>query len=132
MTPRYMLDTDMCSYIIRGPSDAMRERIRAHADNLVVSAITEAELRYGARKRGSSRISMAIDFFLELVEVIPWRGSAARRFAEIRCALEAAGIPIGNMDMLIGASALAENCRVVTHNTAHFSRIPGLEIEDWT
>ena len=131
MSTWYMLDTDTSSFIIRGGNEALRERVERHADALCVSVVTEAELRFGARKRGSARINSSVEFFLALVDIIPWGSGAAARYAEIRAALEGAGTPIGNMDMLIAASALAENCRIVTHNTAHFSRVPGLEIEDW-
>ena len=131
MSTRYMLDTDTSSFIIRGGNETLREMVERHADSLCVSVVTEAELRFGARKRGSARISSSVECFLALVDIMPWGSRAAARYAEIRVALEGAGTPIGNMDMLIAASALAENCRIVTHNTAHFSRVPGLEIEDW-
>lgn len=131
MKTRYMLDTDTSSFIIRGGSDSLRERVELHAEALCISSMTEAELRFGAKKRGSARISSSVECFLDLVEIVPWGGAAARRYAEIRVALEAAGTPIGNMDMLIAASALAEGCSLVTHNTAHFSRIPELALEDW-
>ena len=131
MNSRYMLDSDTCSFIIRGGSEILREKVERHANSLCVSAVTEAELRFGAKRRGSARITSAVEFFLDLVEIVPWGGTAARRYAEIRTSLEAAGTPIGSMDMLIAASALAEGCRLVTHNTAHFSRVSGLVIEDW-
>ena len=132
MKLRYMLDTDVSSFIIRGGSETLREKTRLHADSLCVSAVTEAELRFGAKRRGSARITSAVEFFLDLVEIVPWGGLAARRYADIRTALEAAGTPIGDMDMLIAASALAEGCHLITHNTSHFSRIAGLVIEDWS
>ena len=132
MNSRYMLDTDTCSFIIRGGSETLREKVERHANSLCVSAVTEAELRFGAKRRGSARITSAVEFFLNLVEIVPWGGAAARRYAEIRTVLESAGIPIGNMDMLIAASALSEDCHLVTHNTAHFSHVPGLVIEDWS
>ena len=133
MTPlRFMLDTDTCSFVIRGGNDRLRKRIQRNAERLCVSAVTVAELRFGARKKGSPRIENAVDFFLELVDVVPWDEEAAGRYAEIRVALESAGTPIGNMDMLIAASALAVGCPVVTHNTDHFGRVPGLETQDWT
>ena len=133
MTPlRFMLDTDTCSFAIRGGNDLLRKRIQRNAERLCVSAVTVAELRFGARKRGSPRIENAVGFFLELVDVVPWDEEAAGRYAEIRVALESAGTPIGNMDMLIAASALAVGCPVITHNTDHFGRVAGLAIQDWT
>ena len=133
MTPvRYMLDTDTCSFVIRGGNEKLRKRVQRNAGRLCVSAVTVAELRFGARKKGSARISDAVGFFLELVDVVPWGEEAAARFAEIRVALESSGSHIGNMDTLIAASALADGCTIVTHNTDHFGRVPGLSVQDWT
>ena len=132
MTPvRYMLDTDTCSFVIRGGNEKLRKRIQRNAGRLCVSAISVAELRFGARKKGSVRITDAVEFFLELVDVVPWGEEAAGRYAEIRAVLESVGTPIGNMDTLIAASALADGCAIVTHNTDHFGRVPGLSIQDW-
>ena len=129
---RFMLDTDTCSFVIRGGHERLRARVQRKAGRLCVSAITAAELRFGARKKGSSRIEDAVGFLLELLEVVPWGDEASARYADIRVALESAGTPIGNMDTLIAASALAEGCVIVTHNTDHFGRVPGLAIQDWT
>lgn len=129
---RYMLDTDTCSFVIRGGNEKLRKRIQRNAGRLCVSAISVAELRFGARKKGSARITDAVEFFLELVDVVPWDEEAAGRYAEIRAVLESVGTPIGNMDTLIAASALADGCVIVTHNTDHFGRVPGLSIQDWT
>lgn len=131
-TSRYMLDTDTCSFAIRGGDKKLRTALQRQADALCVSAITAAELRFGALKKGSPRISEAVSFFLGLVDVVPWTEDAADHYASIRVHLETAGQPIGNMDMLIAASALAERCILVTHNLAHFGRVPGLPVEDWT
>lgn len=129
---RYMLDTDTCSFVIRGGNEKLRKRIQRNAGRLCVSAISVAELRFGARKKGSARITDAVEFFLELVDVVPWDEEAAGRYAEIRAVLESVGTPIGNMDTLIAASALADGCVIVTHNTDHFGRVPGLSIQDWS
>ena len=133
MTPaRFMLDTDTCSFLIRGATPHLRRAVERHAESLCVSAITAAELRYGACKKNSPRITEAVSSFLELVDIVPWTEEAADRYAKLRTHLETAGQPIGNMDMLIAASALAEGCRLVTHNTAHFGLVPRLPVEDWT
>lgn len=132
MSRRFMLDTDTCSYLIRGSGKRLQTQVRSHAGNLCISAMTAAELRYGAFKKGSSRIIESVSFLLDLLPAVPWGGAAVERYAEIRAALESAGTPIGHMDMLIAASALAEDCTVVSHNTAHFSRVSGLVIEDWS
>ena len=92
---RYMLDTDTCSFVIRGGNEKLRKRIQRNAGRLCVSAISVAELRFGARKKGSARITDAVAFFLELVDVVPWDEEAAGRYAEIRAVLESVGTPIG-------------------------------------
>lgn len=130
--PRFMLDTDTCSFAIHGGDAKLRAALQRHADALCVSAITAAELRFGALKKGSPRITEAVSCFLDLVDIVPWTEAAADRYAGIRVHLESTGQPIGNMDMLIAASALAEGCRLVTHNLAHFGRLPSLPVEDWT
>ena len=132
MSRRFMLDTDTCSYLIRGVGERLQAKVRSHAGSLCISAMTAAELRYGAMKKGSTRIIESVSFLLDLLPAVPWGDSAAERYAEIRVALEAAGNPIGHMDMLIAASALAEGCTIVSHNTAHLSRVAGLTVEDWS
>ena len=132
MSRRFMLDTDTCSYLIRGGGARLQSQVRRHAGSLCVSAMTAAELRCGALKKGSSRIEESVSFLLDLLPAVPWGEVSAERYAEIRVTLESAGTPIGHMDMLIAASALAEGCVLVSHNTAHFSRVPGLVIEDWS
>ena len=129
---RFMLDTDTCSFLVRGANAKLRLAVQQHAESLCVSVITAAELRFGARKKNSRRITEAVSRFLELVDIVPWTEEAATRYADLRTHLETTGQPIGNMDMLIAASALAEGCRLVTHNLAHFRRVPALPVEDWT
>ena len=129
---RFMLDTDTCSYLIRRADAKLRAAVQRHAESLCVSVITVAELRFGARKKGSPRITQAVARFLELVDIVPWTEGAADCYAKLRTHLETVGQPIGNMDMLIAASALAEECRLVTHNLAHFGRVPNLQVEDWS
>ena len=126
-----MLDTDICSFAIRGGSARLREMLSWHSDCLCVSAVTAAELRFGARKRGSRKISNAVASLLSLLEIVPWDDGAATCYAGLRKDLEDSGQPIGHADMMIAASALATGSVVVTHNTAHFSRIEKLAIEDW-
>lgn len=126
----YMLDTDICSYVIKGTYPALNAKIKANKNRICMSSITLAELLFGAKKK----INPVDDFnriFQQLVEVIPWGEEAAKRYAEIRDALECSGTPIGNMDMLIAAVAAAHGLCLVTNNSAHFSRVPGLKSENW-
>lgn len=131
MTHAYMLDTDICSYAIKGTYAVLNDAIRRHAGNLCMSAITYHELQYGAKKCGSRRIESSIAALAALVPVVGWESEAAVIAAAIRSDLEARGMPIGVMDALIAGAALAEECTLVTNNTAHFSRIAGLRIENW-
>ena len=128
---RYMLDTDMASYLIRGDHPEVTDTFSRSFRNVCISAITLAELRYGAAKRNSHLLTQKIQAFCDLVQCIDWTGNAAEVYAKLRTELEANGNPIGSMDMLIAASALSEGTVLVTNNNAHFSRIKGLKLENW-
>ena len=128
---RYMLDTDISSYLIRGDHPEVLEQLRKHLDEVCISCITEAELQYGAMKRGNRLLTQKVILFCDLIPCIDWTQATAKIYAEIRTDLEAHGTPIGSMDMMIAASALAENVTLITNNVAHFSKVRGLKIENW-
>ena len=128
----FMLDTDTCSYILRKRPRSVLERFRVlDRGELVVSAVTAAELYYGALRHSSrsAAIRAEIDDFLSRLTVLPWK--AEQEYAHVRHALESRGKPIGNNDLLIGAHALAFDATLVTNNLAHFGRIDGLHCESW-
>lgn len=129
---RCMLDTDTCGFLVRGANPPLRLAVQRHAEHLCVSALTVAELRFAAKAKGSPRVAEAVSRLLELVDIVPWTEEAAARYADLRTHLETVGQPIGDMALLIAASALAEKCRLVTRNLALFRRIPALPAEDWT
>ena len=133
MSPRYLLDTNTASYIIKGNIPRVRERLlKVPMSGLLISAVTEAELLYGAaRKSDSVRLKTAVDEFLLRVDSLPWDSNAARRYADLRAALEISGTPMGNLDMMIAAHALAAEAILVT-NDRSFCRLKNLKIEDWT
>lgn len=133
MPVRYLLDTNMVSYIIRGNIPRVRERlVRVPMAQVALSAVTEAELRFGiARKPEAARLKIAVEEFLLRVEVLPWDSGAAQHYAQVRAALERAGTTIGNLDLMIAAHALAAGAVLVT-NDRDFHRIKQLKIEDWT
>ena len=133
MTGRYMLDTNTASYIIKGNIPAVRRRIVAvPVAQLVISAVTEGELRYGvARRADATRLPAIVHEFLLRVTSLPWDSEAAKQYGLIRAALESEGQPIGNLDMMIGAHALALGAILVTSDKV-FSRISKLKVEDWT
>jgi tRNA(fMet)-specific endonuclease VapC len=129
---RVMLDTNIASAVIKGTSEPLRARLRATPlASACISSITEGELRYGlARKPGATALRAAVASFLRHVEVLPWDSAAAAAYGELRADLEAKGTPIGNLDTLIAAHALAAGCVLVSHDKA-FMRVPGLTVEDW-
>jgi tRNA(fMet)-specific endonuclease VapC len=133
MSSRYLLDTNTASYIIKGNVPRVRERLlKVAMSQVLISAVTEAELLLGAaRKREAVRLKTTIDEFLLRVDSLPWDSNAARRYADVRAALEIAGTPMGNLDMMIAAHALAEQAVLVT-NDRSFRRLKELKIEDWT
>jgi tRNA(fMet)-specific endonuclease VapC len=129
----YMFDTNIISYLIKGSSAALKDRVLAHEPGaLAVSALVCAELFYGIKKKGSRVIEKKVHAFLDRIQKIDFDSRAAAAYAGIRTELEKTGMPLDNMDMLIAASALAVGAALVTHNVKHFSRITGLKVEDWS
>jgi tRNA(fMet)-specific endonuclease VapC len=130
---QYLLDTNIASYIIKGNHPVVRRRLAAiPLYQVAISAVTEGELRYGVeRLPAATSLKAIVEEFLIRVVVQPWDSAAAQEYGRIRAALERAGDLLGNLDMMIAAQALAMESTLVTHDKA-FSRIEGLEIEDWT
>jgi tRNA(fMet)-specific endonuclease VapC len=133
MPVRYLLDTNIASYIIKGNFPHVRERLLKVAMNEVgVSVITEAELRFGvARLPQAAKLGKAVEEFLLRVEVLPWDSEAAQHYANLRATLEQQGEPMGNLDLMIAAQALAAETILVSNDRV-FRRIRGLKIEDWS
>ena len=131
MPVTYLLDTDICSYIIRNQRELADVFIEHQGDDMCISVITYAELLYGVKKSGSNRIEKEVKRFLPLVRVLDWSETAARYYADIKDYLKKNGLLTGNMDMLIAAAALAINAPLVTNNKKHFSLVPNLTIADW-
>ncbi len=130
---KILLDTDACIYIIKNRPPSYRERFSAYGSREVgVSAITVAELEYGAAKSSMpGHNADTLSVFLSPLEVIPFDGKAAQAYGRIRARLESLGQPIGAMDMLIAAQALSLGVLLVTNNIREFSRIEGLHWERW-
>ena len=128
---KYLLDTDSVSYALRGQGD-VGERIReCKPSDLSISAITLAELRYGADRKGSRKLHGLIDTFAGAIEVVSFDEVAAAEFGRIGSMLAERGTPIGEFDVLIAAHAVSLRCTLVTNNVRHFSRVPGLSVENW-
>lgn len=127
-----MLDTDISSYLIRGDHPEVTDAFRQHFPDVCISAITAAELQYGAQKRKSQLLTRNVNAYCNLVPICEWTREAAETYAEMRVELEKHGTPVGSLDMLIAASAIAEGAILVTNNIAHFSKIGKLRVENWS
>jgi tRNA(fMet)-specific endonuclease VapC len=128
---RYLLDTDTVSFALRGLG-RVAERLRDHRPSeIAVSAVTVAELRYGAARRRSRRLNQRLDTFLEAIAVRPFDRPSADRYGKLAADLASRGEPIGMADAMIAAHALELGTVLVTHNTRHFERIAGLNLQDW-
>lgn len=129
---RFMLDTNICIYLIKNDPPRVLARLKQHQLGEVgVSAITAAELAYGVAKSGSERNRAALERFLLPLEIAPFDERAAWFYGDLRSELERAGTPIGPLDTQIAAHALALSSTLVTNNTREFDRVPGLVLENW-
>ena len=120
MTYTLLLDTNMCSYILRGTSPAARAKLAALKDDEIacISAITEGEIRYGLAKRPSTALHVAVDSFLSKIRILPWGREEAAAYGELRAKQERVGKTLGNMDMLIAAHAISTGAILVTNDGA--------------
>jgi len=130
---KYMLDTNICIYIIKKkPDQAIRRLRELRLSDVSISSITLSELEYGVEKSEQrDRNKIALATFIAPIEVIAYDDLAAAQYGKIRSFLEKKGMPIGSLDMLIAAHALAQGLILVTNNEREFRRVPGLKIENW-
>jgi len=126
-----MLDADTVSCALRGQGQVAARLLEHQPSEVCISAITLAELNFGAEVRRSPKIRRAIRTFAGDVAVVPFDQASAERFGVVATALSSRGQPIGVYDTLVAAQALSMGLTVVTNNTRHFSRVPGLAIENW-
>ena len=130
---KYLLDTNTCIRYINGRAPQIRDRMRTISDaDIAISAVTQGEMYTGSAKSKTPERSRARQdaFFIRFAS-LPFDEVVANEFGRIRARLEQAGTPIGPYDMQIAATAMAHGLIVVTHNTAEFSRVDGLKLEDW-
>jgi tRNA(fMet)-specific endonuclease VapC len=129
---QYMLDTNICIYVIKNRPVGLREQFNRLAEQICISTITLAELYYGAEKssRGVENLR-AVEQFVARLEALPFSAEAAAHYGQVRAELERAGQPAGPHDMLIGAHARSAGLIVVTNNLREFERIRGLRVENW-
>lgn len=129
----YMLDTDICSYIIRErPIEVLEHFETLKMDQLCISVVTYAELIYGVEHSSSKKINRSIvDQFVKHLSIIDWDKKAAEHYGNIREFLQVKGNVIGAMDMMIAAHARSQKMILVTNNEKHFKRVPKLKVENW-
>jgi tRNA(fMet)-specific endonuclease VapC len=128
----YLLDTNILSHLVRQPQGAVADHIADVGEaNVLTSVIVACELRYGAAKRGSRRLTRQVEAVLSAMTIRPLESDIERVYASVRVALERKGTPIGAHDMLIAAHARAIDAVCVTDNVAEFRRVPALKIENW-
>lgn len=130
---KYLLDTNICIYLIkRKPATVIHKFLTLQPGDIGISALTVAELRFGAQKSAHPTTNhQALERLLLSLNVVSFDIEAARLYGEIRAHLEKRGTPIGSFDYLIAAHALHLGVTLVTNNVREFQRVPGLKIENW-
>jgi len=130
---RYLLDTNVCIRYLNGRSDGVRRTLEGLSfGEVALCSIVRAELLYGALKSARPQKNMErLVYFFQGFPCLPFDEPASDASAEIRLQLEKAGKPVGPNDVLIAATAVANQLVLVTHNTREFGRVEGLQLEDW-
>jgi tRNA(fMet)-specific endonuclease VapC len=130
---QYMLDTTICSYVLRRRPASVKERFdEAGHDGLAVSSVVLAELLYGAaRHPAGGAIRREIRDFVSRLQVLPWDEAAAEHYGDLRAGLERRGRPLGAMDLMIAAHARSRGATLVSNDVRHFERIDGLLVANW-
>jgi tRNA(fMet)-specific endonuclease VapC len=129
---RYLLDTNIVSDLVRNPQGTIAQHIRKVGEGRVcTSIIVAAELRYGAAKKGSPRLSAQLEAVLGALEVVPFETPSDAAYGALRARLEQTGQPIGGNDLLIAVQALALGYTIITDNEKEFARVEGLRLENW-
>lgn len=129
----YMLDTNICSYVLRSRPPSVRERFdEAGPGSLAVSAVVLAELLYGAERHPKAAvISREIRDLVSRLDVIPWDEGAAEHYGSLRTALEKKGRPLDAMDLMIAAHARSRGATLVSNDVRHFRKVEGLLVANW-
>jgi tRNA(fMet)-specific endonuclease VapC len=128
----YLLDTNILSHLVRQPQGPVADHIADVGEAYVLTSVVVAcELRYGAARRGSRKLTRQVEAVLSAMTIKPLESDVERVYASIRVALERKGTPIGAHDMLIAAHARTIDAVCVTDNVAEFKRVPALKVENW-
>ncbi|RIZ69197.1 MAG: type II toxin-antitoxin system VapC family toxin [Methylococcales bacterium] len=129
----YLLDTNICIYVLKSHSDKLRHKFNATPD-LAISSVVYAELCFGIENSESPKKAQRwqqLKQFTQGLQIIAWDKEAAKHYGAIRAILKRQGTPIGNNDLLIAAHALSVNTILVTNNVREFNRVPNLIVENW-
>lgn len=130
---RFLLDTDTCVYAMKQHPRVLARLLASTRADVAISVVTEAELRTGAAKSSApARTLQRVESFIAPLSILPFESGDAAAYASIRSRLERAGTPIGPLDTLIVAQALARKLVLVTNNEREFRRAPALKLENWT
>lgn len=129
----YLIDTNICIYLMKEKPRSVAERFRQlDIEDVVISEITVSELLFGiAKSQQKSKNQERLTHFLRPFTILPYKEPASQAYAKLRADLERRGQVIGALDMLIAGQAIAENLTLVTNNTKEFQRINGLRLENW-
>lgn len=130
---RYMLDTDICSYIMREKPVQVLEHFNTfELEQFCISVVTYAEFKYGIQRSSNpEKHGDLVNSFVRHVNILPWDPLAAEQYGQIRNELEANGLRIGNMDIMIASHAISQDMILVTNNEKHYGRVQDLKIENW-
>lgn len=129
---KFLLDTDTCIYALKQNAAVLQVLLAQSPEDIALSVITEAELRTGAAKSASpAKTLRLLESFLQPLNILEFTSGDAASYAQVRAKLERAGTPIGPLDTLIAAQAVARKLVLVSNNEREFGRIPGLQIQNW-
>ena len=129
---RYMLDTDICTYIINKKPANVAARFRKEPFGTIgISSVSASELAFGVTKSGSTKNRQALELFLSPLTVLPFDESIIWTYGSVRTEVEKSGTPIGAMDLMIAAHALSLNACLITNNVNEFQRVNRLQVENW-
>ena len=129
---RYLLDTNICIYVIKRRPELVLDRFNENATHLAISSITLAELLHGAEKSSQPQRTLAVvEDFCSRLDVLDYGAKAAQHYGQIRASLEQLGTPIGVNDLHIAAHARSEGLTLVSNNLREFERVDGLLYENW-
>jgi tRNA(fMet)-specific endonuclease VapC len=127
-----LLDTNICIYIINAKPPAVLERFRQYRmGDIGLCSVVAAELAFGVAKSDSARNRQALEMFLAPLIILPFDAAAAWVYGDLRADLERRGTRIGSLDTMIAAHALSQQALLITNNTREFSKVPGLQLDNW-